>query len=158
MGYAVAVFAAAACAPPLTAQQPPPPPAPAAPPPAEKPAPPKPFHYDAEGRRDPFVSLVSRGVETATPPPGRRIDGPAAMLVSEVTLKGIVQSRGGYVAMIQGPDTKTFMVRANDRLLDGVVKSITAQTLVMMQDVNDPLSLVKQREVRKVLRDPQEGK
>jgi type IV pilus assembly protein PilP len=117
-----------------------------------------PFHYDPQGRRDPFVSLMARGVDARAPQPGRRVEGPAALTVAEVSLKGIVLSRGEYVAMIQGPDTKTFIVRANEKLLDGTVKAITAQAMLIIQDVNDPLSLVKQREVRKVLRAPQEGK
>jgi Tfp pilus assembly protein PilP len=126
---------------------------------AEQPPPPKPYHYDSEGRRDPFVSLLARGADTnSTPNPGHRADTAAGLAVVEVTLKGIVQSRGEFVAMIQGPDTKTFIVRANDRLLDGTVKSISAQTLIIMQDVSDPLSTVKQREVRKMLRAPQEAK
>ena len=29
----------------------------------------------------------------------------------------------------------------NDRLLDGTVKAITADSIVIVQDVNDPLSL-----------------
>ena len=37
-------------------------------------------------------------------------------------------------------------------LMDGVVKSITQDAIVFSQDVNDPLSLVKQREVRKTIR------
>jgi Tfp pilus assembly protein PilP len=146
---------------PALAQTPPPPAASApaatpAPPPAEK-VQPAPFHYDSGGRRDPFVSLLARGLDRA-PQPGHRADGPAALAVGEVSLKGIVQSRGEYVAMIQGPDTKTFIVHANEKLLDGTIKSITAQAVVIMQDVTDPLSMVKQREVRKVLRAPQEAK
>jgi hypothetical protein len=43
-------------------------------------------------------------------------------------------------------------VRVNDRFLDGFVRAITADTLVLIQDVNDPLSVTKQREVRKTLR------
>ena len=54
--------------------------------------------------------------------------------------------------MVQGPDNKTYLVRQNDKLLDGTVKAITAQGLVILQEVNDPLSLVKQKEVRKMLR------
>ena len=30
--------------------------------------------------------------------------------------------------------------------------AVTADTLILMQDVNDPLSVTKQREVRKTLR------
>ena len=43
-------------------------------------------------------------------------------------------------------------VRPGDRLMDGSVSTITAQAVVLMQEVNDPLSLEKQREVRKFLR------
>ena len=39
--------------------------------------------------------------------------------------------------------------------MDGTVKSITPQGLVVVQQVNDPLSLVKQREIRKLLRSPE---
>jgi Tfp pilus assembly protein PilP len=156
--------AIALCSSMVAAQAPPPaqaPPAqtPPAAPQAEAPPPPKAYRYESQGRRDPFVSLLSRGVDSgASREPGRRIDTPAGLLVDELTLKGIVLTRGEYVAMIQGPDTKTFIVRANDRLLDGMIRSISAQTLVIMQDVSDPLSVAKQREVRKVLRGPQEGK
>ncbi len=54
--------------------------------------------------------------------------------------------------MVQAPDNKTYIVRGGDKLMDGTVKSITADTVVFSQDVNDPLSLVKQREVRKAVR------
>ena len=56
------------------------------------------------------------------------------------------------MALVQGPDNKTYLVRVNDRLADGNVRAVTADTLVLMQDVNDPLSATKQREVRKTLR------
>ena len=42
--------------------------------------------------------------------------------------------------------------------MDGTVKQITQDTVVFSQDVNDPLSLVKQREVRKTLRSSEEGR
>lgn len=109
------------------------------------------YTYRPGGRRDPFVSLVGRGSDPQTT---SRAPGLAGMLINEVSLKGIVfmKARAGYVAMLQGPDKKTYVVRSGDRLLDGSVKSITADTVVFSQDVNDPLSLVKQREVRKTLR------
>ena len=69
-----------------------------------------------------------------------------------------MQSRGDHVALVMGPDSRTYMVRVNDRLLDGSVRAITADTLVCLQDVNDPLSLTKQREVRMTLRAVVEAK
>ncbi len=114
------------------------------------------FSYRAEGRRDPFLALVRRGPEGRAG--GKRPEGVAGLAVSEIALKGTMLYRGGYVALVQGPDTKTFIVHPNDRLLDGTVKAITADSIVMVQDVDDPLSLVKQREVRTTLRVAQEIK
>jgi hypothetical protein len=70
----------------------------------------------------------------------------------------VVAGRGGYIAMVQGPDNKTYLVRQNDRLLDGTVRTVNAQGLIVLQEVNDPLSLVKQKEIRKMLRGLEEGK
>ena len=120
----------------------------AAQPPAAQP---EPYTYNPEGRRDPFTSLIGTG-GTETRNTGRRGEGPAGMSVADVSVRGVLQSRGALVAMIQGPDNKTYIVHQGDKLLDGVIKTITPQGLVIIQEVNDPLSLVKQREVSKLLR------
>ena len=114
------------------------------------------FTYKVEGRRDPFVSLVGRGSDPKAS--ATRVAGLPGMLINEVSLKGIMKERAGFVAMLQGPDKKTYIVRAGQRLLDGNVKSITADAVIFAQDVNDPLSLVKQREVRKALRSGEENR
>ena len=137
--------------------------APAATPPAPpRPAPPAPdsagFTYSPEGRRDPFVSLLRRGGSSLNPTIGTRPAGLAGLETSEVTLKGTVQSGTGYVGILLGADNKTYIVRPGDRLLDGTVRAITQNALVILQQVNDPLSLDKQREVRKVLRQTEEAK
>ena len=119
-----------------------------------QPAPTEPpgFTYSPEGRRDPFVSLVGRGAGTRGGTVGARPAGLAGLEVDEVTLRGTVQSRDGFVAMLQGADQKTYIVRAGDELFDGVVRSISQDDMVILQQVSDPLSLASQREVRKVLR------
>ncbi len=114
------------------------------------------YSYSAEGRRDPFVSLISRGFEPTLT--GKRGEGLAGLTTAEITVRGVLRSQGSYVAMVQGPDMKTYIVHANDRLLDGTVRSVGAQGLVIIQEVNDPLSLIKQREVRKGLRATEDGK
>ena len=126
------------------------PPAPATSAPA-----PEAYTYDPAGRRDPFVSLLSRGIE---PPGGKKLAGLAGLATADIMLRGVLQSRNSYVALISGPDGKTYSAHANDRLLDGVIRSVTPQGIVIMQEVNDPLSLVKQREVRKGLRTAEDGK
>jgi Tfp pilus assembly protein PilP len=120
-------------------------------------APPSAFTYDGTGRRDPFVSLALRGSDPRSE--GRlRYQGLTGVSVGEVTVKGIVLFEGKLVAMVQAPDDRTYIVRANDRLLDGAVRAVTAEAVVFVQQVNDPLSLVKEREIRKPLRVVEEVK
>jgi len=135
------------------------PPAPA-PAPAEQPSKPAeagaPLTYSPEGRRDPFVSLLGRGNDPKTN--GVRPAGVPGLLINEVNVKGIVRNSTGFVALIQGPDNKTYIVKPGDRLMDGSVKSIVQDAVVFSQDVNDPLSLVKQKEIRKALRSAEGGR
>ena len=135
-----------------------PPPSQPAPQPVEAAAPPPApaFSYDPTGRRDPFISLVGRGSTVAHT--GERPAGVPGLLINEVSLKGIMREQSGFIALVQGPDKKTYAVRPGQRLLDGSVKAITQDTVVFSQDVNDPLSLVKQREIRKTLRSGEENR
>jgi Tfp pilus assembly protein PilP len=145
-----------------------PPAAPAAPPqtppaapgaPAGTPLPPpssESYTYQAEGRRDPFQNLITAPNET-----GRRTNariGPAGMTVAEIQVRGVIQSSRGLLAMVLGSDNKTYIVHQGDPLLDGKIKQITPQGLIITQEVNDPLSLVKEREVRKLLRSLEDAK
>lgn len=115
------------------------------------------YTYDSQGRRDPFVSLLRRGAESDESRHTRPA-GIGGLETSEVTLKGTMQSRTGYVALVEATDKKTYIVKTGDRLLDGTVRNITATAMVILQEVHDPLSLEKQREVRKMLRQTDEVK
>lgn len=110
------------------------------------------YAYNPEGRRDPFVSLLRRGRDTMRRPDGKVLDGVRSLLVNEIALKGVLRSRGDNIALVQGPDNKTYLVRVKDRFLDGFVRAVTADAIILMQDVDDPMSVTKQREVRKTLR------
>ena len=98
------------------------------------------------------MSLIGRGADT--PQPGAaRPQGLAGLLIGEVTIKGVLKTtKGDFVALVQAPDNHTYIAHAGDKVMDGAVKTITAAEVVFTQDVNDPLSLVKQREVRKAIR------
>ena len=133
----------------------------ATPPAIALPVPPPNYVYSPDGRRDPFTSLINRGVDARAAAAGKtvkKVEGVAGLQTADLVVKGIVQSRGAWAAMVSGPDGKTYTVRAGDRLLDGVVRSVTGQAVVILQEVNDPLSLEKQREVRKFLRGGEEVK
>jgi len=120
------------------------------------PATPENYTYQTGGRRDPFTSLIGTGTEPRAPL--QRGEGLAGMMVNELTVRGVMQSRGAFLAMVQGPDKKTYVVHAGDKFMDGTVKTVNAQGLVIVQNVNDPLSIEKQREVRKLLRSLEDAK
>ena len=176
--FALAVLLAALTAPVVSAAQSSQPGTPAAPPaakaPATAPAPanapaaapasavtplePQGYTYDPQGRRDPFVSLLRRGSEVPRIAGSNRPNGLAGLETSEVTLKGTIATQGTFVGILQGSDSKTYIVRAGDKLLDGTIRVINPESMVIAQQVTDPLSLEKQREVRKLLRQTEEAK
>ena len=117
---------------------------------APPPPPAEPYTYNPTGRRDPFVSLVARGSQPIAS--GKHTEGLSGLSTADVALAGIFKSKGAFVALVKAPDGKTFRAKVNDKLADGTIRSITLQGMVIMQEVNDPLSLVKVKEVRKGLR------
>jgi Tfp pilus assembly protein PilP len=128
-----------------------------APEPAASPPPtPETYTYQPDGRRDPFLSLLDTGSDLRTP--SRRGDGLASFSAIEISVRGVMQSRGEMVAMIQGPDNKTYIVHQGEKLLDGTIKSIMSRGIVVDQQVNDPLSIVKHREITKLLRSLESGR
>jgi hypothetical protein len=142
-------------APAVFAQQPPQTP-PATGQPAQAPPPPA-FTYDPAGRRDPFISLLGRGIDgrTVTSRPA----GLPGVLIDEVVVRGIIADAKGYYALVTGGDRKmVYTVRTGDRLMDGIVKAVTPGEVVFSQEVNDPLLLEKQREIRKRLRPGEESR
>ena len=112
------------------------------------------YTYNPDGRRDPFVSLQGRGraVPETVAAPIARPPGLAGLATSEVSLRGIVQGRNGAVGILQGADTKTYIVHPGGKLFDGTIRAITTDTMVILQQVDDPSALEKQREVRKTLK------
>ena len=90
--------------------------------------------------------------------PKTRPPGLKGFLIQEVALKGIVKTHKGFTAMLLGTDGKSYFVSVNDRLFDGVITYIDAATVTFRQEVTDPLSTVKSREVKKTLYPSEEAR
>lgn len=106
--------------------------------------------YDPEGRRDPFVNLLTVG---GNPTPVReRPRGLAGLRIDELTLRGLVALGRENLAVFESPDRKTYILRGGERLFDGSVKSVTRDGVVFLAEVSDPLALASTREVRRTLR------
>ena len=111
------------------------------------------YTYNAEGRRDPFVPLLKgSGKQALATTSVARAAGLAGLSTADVTLRGVLVSQGAYVAMLHGTDEKNYIVRTGDKLADGTIRTITSEMMLIQQQVNDPLSKQKEREVRKMLR------
>src|SRR5437016_5623335 len=115
----------------------------------EEPSAPDPYHYDPQGRRDPFQSLIGPAPKLQ---PGQRPPGPPGFLIDEIKLQGIVKTRQqGLVAMVNGPDNKGYLMRIGQKVLDGEVIRITPNSIVFRQEVSDPTRIERFREVVKEL-------
>jgi Tfp pilus assembly protein PilP len=113
-----------------------------------------PYAYQADGRRDPFQSLAATTTDDKAPRPTAA--GIAGIRIDELSVRGVMRSQDRLVAMVTGPDNRTYVVHQGDKLADGVVKMINPQGLVLVQNVDDPRASEKTREVRKRLRSEDE--
>lgn len=115
----------------------------------EEPSSPDSYHYDPQGRRDPFQSLIGPAPKITA---GQRPPGLPGFLIDEIKLQGIVRTREqGLVAMVNGPDNKGYLMKVGQKVLDGEVIRMTPTSVVFRQEVNDPTRIERFREVVKDL-------
>ena len=110
------------------------------------------YTYDPSGRRDPFISLVRRTASALGTSASSRPAGIAGLSTEEIVIRGLVKGRNGWKAMVKAVDGRSYQLVAGDELFDGTVKMVTADGLIVLQNVNDPLSTARKREVKKLLR------
>lgn len=106
------------------------------------------FSYDAANRRDPFRSLLAKPLKEDL---GERPPGLRGMGIEEIKLQGVLRLPDGYVAMIQGTDNLSYMIRAGMALWDGTVDRVEPGKVTFKLQVADPKSLKPYREVVRVL-------
>lgn len=112
--------------------------------------PPGGYTYNPQGRRDPFVSLV-KGVTGEGGASRKGKAGMEAFLIQEVALKGIVKTPEGFIGMFLGTDGKSYFSRVGQRLFDGQIVTMDQQSVTFRQEVTDPLSPVRTRDLKKSL-------
>lgn len=110
---------------------------------------PVPSGYDDGGRRDPFVTLVVRKNTADKTPKGGT--GLGSVAVADVAVKGIVKAGARVTALLEGPDHISYMAHLQDRLADGLVKSIDPTGVVFVEEETDAAGAVHPHEVRKPL-------
>lgn len=109
--------------------------------------------YDDGARRDPFISLVVTRRNPTTVSPGLRpAAGLSSLSVADAKVTGITRIGNKLQALLEGPGRLSFTARAEDNLLDGMVKSIDTEGVVFVEQVTDAAGTIRSHEVRKTLR------
>lgn len=108
------------------------------------------FVYQAEGRRDPFRSLLAVGSREIAAPELRPA-GLSGFLISEITIVATASYQGRWQAMIMGRDRRTYFVRVGDVLYDGRIVEIAGEEVIFEQEVEDLLGARSKLRVSKRL-------
>jgi len=114
------------------------------------------YTYNPSQRRDPFVSLL-KPVEGTGLKSSRPV-GMEGFLIQEVALKGIVKTKEAYIAMLLGPDNKSYFCQVGQRLFDGAIVAMDQTSVTFRQEVTDPLSPVRVRDIKKSLYPSEEAR
>ncbi len=109
------------------------------------------FVYRAEGRRDPFRSLLrQRQRELAAPE--TRPPGLAGFLISEVQVSAVARYQGRWHVLLIGLDRRSYVAQVGTELYDGRIIEINDREVVFEQEVEDLLGTRTTRRVVKPLR------
>ncbi len=98
-----------------------------------------------KAQRDPFVSPVVERVRDGAPCTGT---GRQCLLVSDVSLRGVVRSQGAFIAVVVNGE-HTYFLRENDPLADGAVERITKDAIILREHSSDSLGRPLTHEVTK---------
>lgn len=100
--------------------------------------------------RDPFLSVIQeRSGNFSCAGSGKK-----CLIVDQIMLKGVVRSQGDSIAVVSSAADKTYFLRENDPVYNGVVVKITPDSIIFRESVTDRLGKTVQREVVKKVNNP----
>ena len=104
------------------------------------------------GKRDPFVSPLSASAARA--PVASCSTGKHCLVVDQIALKGIVQTKEGNIAMVENGAKHSYYLHENDSLFDGSVEKISNDSVTFRQESSDVLGRPVSKEVVKKVSAP----
>jgi hypothetical protein len=105
--------------------------------------------YNANGRRDPFVSPVVSHAGGSGCSTGKK-----CLEIGAINLRGVVHSDGGFIAVVSNGLNKAYFLRENDPVFNGYVVKITGDSIVFQETLQDRLGKTFRREVVKKITTP----
>jgi hypothetical protein len=103
------------------------------------------------GRRDPFISSVATASVTAA---ACTSGGKRCLSIERISLKGVVRSESGFIAVVVNAANRAYFLRENDPLMNGYVLRITNNTVTFKQTDKDRTGHPVTRDVTLTLSGP----
>ncbi len=114
-----------------------------------------PTDYQGGDRRDPFASLIAPRANASAPAgTGRAALTLPDLALADVTVRGVIRSGDRILAILEGPNRKSFVAHLNDKLRDASVQSIDTAGVVFAEAVSSGMRPIT---VRKTIRPAGEG-
>ena len=105
--------------------------------------------FGANGRRDPFISPVVSHAGGSGCSTGKK-----CLEIGTISLKGVVHSESGFIAVVSNGLNKAYFLRENDPVFNGYVVKITGDSIVFQETLQDRLGKSFTREVTKKITTP----
>ena len=106
--------------------------------------------YNANGKRDPFVSPVV----TRTDGSPACSTGKKCLEIGTINLRGVVHAESGFIAVVSNGLNKAYFLRENDPVFNGYVVKITGDSIIFQETLQDRLGKTFTREVTKKITVP----
>lgn len=104
--------------------------------------------YNPRGRRDPFRNLLrGRDVKEKA-----LVGGVPQMFIDDVNLIGIVEAKGTYTAIINGPQGFPYFIKVGQKFADGFVLSIKEYQVVLRKTEERGIPLRKPTDIVKEIK------
>jgi hypothetical protein len=112
--------------------------------------------YESGNRPDPFLNpLIQKKAAAESDeelPREGQVPGIAGMNANEVALLGISVSPSGKTAVFRGTDKRVYFLREGDRLIDGYIKTISNDAVLVIRETKLRSGKVSTQEINKRLR------
>jgi len=125
--------------------------------PAETRVTPAGIRYQPDNRRDPFLNPLlliplSSASDTEEESRGEPPPGIAGTYIAQAVLVGILRKEEAQTAIFQGADRQAYFLHEGDRMFDGRVMKILAESVVLIRETRLKSGAVLTQEVIKKLR------
>ena len=105
--------------------------------------------YNANGRRDPFISPVVSHAGGSGCSTGKK-----CLEIGGISLRGVVHVESGFIAVVSNGMNKAYFLRENDPVFNGYVMKITGDSIVFRETLQDRMGKTFTRQVVKKITTP----